>query len=523
MTLLHRCKQQRLSWLKFHPYKAGVFVQNRHISVFLKNNGFSVGKLAVCYKNWYRFGTMFRILVCLLFLCVSVHAADIRKPDSLVTLQNPERGFYRTAFVSFKPTGTKQIDIGSGLVHLRIDLSSFSEQAGGSDAPLSKDALAALRRILDKARQNGASVIIRSSYDPGFTGKKNSEPKMRLVEEHLKQLAAVYSQYDDVIMCIELGTFGPWGEMHSSTCCTQENVNRATDVLLKNTPDSIGINLRTPQYVAGWLALNPMSDLDGSSPAYLKAMKIKGKQSLRIGMYNDGYLGSASDLGTYHKVSRKNGTAWLNFVGMHTFYGGEAVTDASGQVQGEFNKLSYVVQEAPMTHTSYLNSEWNTKLHEAWKAETFHRNGDEYDGENGLKYIQDHLGYRLVLRKAWIDGAPVTGKALKIKLLIENVGFAPVIRPKIASLILKHKNGKIVKLPCPRFDVRTVKSDSVHRAKIAVKLPLGIPRGRWTVYLRLACPGYDTAEKKPAVRFAGKDDEWDEDTRSNKLVSFILH
>lgn len=460
---------------------------------------------------------MIRCLIYFVCLCASVYATDVRKSDSLLTLQNPERGFYRTAFVGLKPTSTKAISIGSGLVHLRIDLSAFSTRAGGEDA------LVALRRSLDSARQNGASVIVRSSYDPQFSGKKNAEPNMSIVEHHLKQLASVYRDYDDVIMCIELGTFGPWGEMHSSTCCTQENVNRATDVLLKHTPASLGVSMRTPQYVAGWLGLDPMSDLDGASPAFEKAMKSKGKQSLRIGMYNDGYLGSASDLGTYNKVPRQNGTAWLNSAGTRTFYGGEAVTDAGGKVQGDFNKLEYVVREAPMTHTSYLNSEWNTKLHEAWKTETFHRSGDEYDGENGLKYIQDHLGYRLVLRKALIDGKALKGKVLKISIAVENVGFAPVIRPKVASLILKHEKGKIIELPCPRFDVRTVKSGSVHRAKLAAKLPSGMLRGRWTVFLRLACPGYETAVKKPAVRFAGTDDEWDDNTRSNKLVSFILY
>lgn len=466
---------------------------------------------------------MIRLLICFLFLGASIYAANDRKPDSLVTLQNPERGFYRTAFVALKQEGANPIAIGGGLVHLRIDLSAFSTRAGGKDAPISEDALAVLRRTLDSARQNGASVIVRSSYDPQFSGKKDAEPEMRFVERHLKQLASVYGEYDDVIMCIELGTFGPWGEMHSSTCCTQENVNRATDVLLKYTPDSLGVNMRTPQYVAGWLGLDPMSELDGSSPEFKKAMKSKGKQSLRIGMYNDGYLGSSSDLGTYNKVSRQSGTEWLSVVGTRTFYGGEAVTDASGNVQGDFNKLEYVVREAPITHTSYLNSEWNTKLHEAWKSEIFHRNGHEYDGENGLKYIQDHLGYRLVLRKASLGGKVVSGKVLKVNMLIENVGFSPVIRPKVASLILKNEKGKVIELPCPRFDVRTVKSGSVHLAKLMAKLPSGMPRGRWTVFLRLACPGYETAIKKPAIRFAGTEEEWDEDTGSNKLVSFKLH
>lgn len=445
-------------------------------------------------------------------------------PDSLQALPNPERGFYRTAFLRLKTADNRPAPLPAGpLVHLRIDLSAFSAAGGGMDAPLNTEALQALRDTLEAVRRAGKGVIIRSCYDAGFAGRKDTEPEMALLCRHLQQLGAVYTAYADVIVCLELGMFGPWGEMHSSRCCTQENVNRALDTLLDATPASLSINLRTPQYVAGWLGISPAAGLDGRSSAYTAAMKAKGPRSLRVGLFNDGYLGSGSDLGTFTAVPREAGVAWLAQAAARTFYGGEAVTDASGSTQGAFNTLQAVASEAPRTHTTYLNAEWNTKLHAAWKSETFRREGDEYDGRDGLTYISDHLGYRLVLRRADIKLNAADKQKLTLRLRLENVGFAPVIKPKDATILLVHEDGVTQRaLPWQRLDIRTLSAGTTDDYTFTARLTPRLKCGKWTVRLRLACPGYTSAAIPPAIRFANTEADWDASDGSNRLGTFVV-
>lgn len=443
--------------------------------------------------------------------------------DSLQTLQNPERGFYRTAFLRLKPTDNHPAPLPVGpLVHLRIDLSSFSTAGGGMNAPLNKEALQTLRDTLESVRRAGKGVIIRSCYDAGFEGHKDAEPPMDLLCRHLQQLGEVYTAYADVIVCVELGMFGPWGEMHSSRCCTQEHVNRALDTLLEATPADISINLRTPQYVAGWLGITPAAGLDGKSTAYKTAMKAKGARARRVGLFNDGYLGSGSDSGTFAAVPREAGVSWLEQAATRTFYGGEAVTDASGNIRGAYNTLQAVAAEAPRTHTTYLNAEWNTKLHTAWQDETYHSGGSEYDGQNGLKYITDHLGYRLVLRRANIRFSGEK-QCLRIRLRLENVGFAPVIKPKEASVFLIHEDGLATRtLPWKRLDIRTLPAGTTQEFTFIARLTPPLKRGKWLVRLRLACPGYASVAVPPSIRFANEEEEWNSADGSNTLGSFIV-
>lgn len=448
--------------------------------------------------------------------------APAERADSLQTLQNPERGFYRTSGLRLKAAGNAAAPMAGGpLVHLRVDLSAFSAAAGGADAPLSADALSAMEATLAAARKAGKGLIIRSCYDPAFSGKKDVEPPLKLMQQHLRQLGEVYSRYADVIVCLELGTFGPWGEMHSSTCCTQENVNAALETLLAATPPSMTVNLRTPQYVAGWLGLRDPKTLDGASPACTAATKAKGRNGLRVGMFNDGYLGSSSDLGTFAAVPRAAGVAWLNQAATRTFYGGEAVADASGASQGAFNTLDYVVKEAPVTHTSYLNFEWNRRVHRAWEAATYRSKGAEYDGQNGLKYMTDHLGYRLVLRAAKVQTKALADRRLKLELCLENVGFAPVIKPKQAEIVLRHEDGSTTcVLPWEKLDIRTLGAGEKKVFRFSAPLNKPLKRGLWTAHLRLRCPGYDTAAHPPCIRLADTPDAWDATAGTNVLCTF---
>ncbi len=451
-----------------------------------------------------------------------VGAAAAERADSLQMLQNPERGFYRTSGLRLKAAGNAPAALAGGpLVHLRVDISAFSAAAGGADAPLSADALAALDKTLAAVRAAGKGVIIRSCYDPGFSGKKNTEPPQKLLLQHLRQMGAVYSRYEDVIVCLELGTFGPWGEMHSSTCCTKENVNEALDTLLAAVPPTLTVNVRTPQYVAGWLGLREPQTLDGASPAYTAAMKSKGRNALRVGMFNDGYLGSSSDLGTFAAVPRAAGVAWLNQAGTRTFYGGEVVADAGGAVQGAFNTVSFLSGEAPVTHTTYLNFEWNQRVHRAWETDTYHCQGSEYDGQDGLKYVTDHLGYRLVLRGAKVNRKALADKRLKLELCLENVGFAPVIKPKEAEIVLTHEDGTTTcALPWKKLDIRTLGAGEKKVFHFSAPLTQSLKRGRWTAHLRLRCPGYATAPHPPCIRLADTPEAWNEQAGTNELCTF---
>ena len=74
----------------------------------------------------------------------------------------------------------------------------------------------------------------------------------------------------------------------------------------------------------------------------------------RIGLYNDGYMGSDSDLGTYS--NRAAQTAWMEKQMEHTYYGGEFSGNLDWAKKYDTYLPENAIPEMYRTHLSYINS-----------------------------------------------------------------------------------------------------------------------------------------------------------------------
>lgn len=92
-------------------------------------------------------------------------------------------------------------------------------------------------------------------------------------------------------MIVESGFVGQWGEQHGGKYCSLENKTKLLDVLLDIVSNNIPVTVRTPNTIAKRLNISE-EKLDSF-------ISKKGSKESRVGLYNDGYIGSDSDLGTY--------------------------------------------------------------------------------------------------------------------------------------------------------------------------------------------------------------------------------
>jgi hypothetical protein len=380
--------------------------------------------------------------------------------DAMATLGNYDRGFYTPQVLHLKPSGGKPIENPSSkLLHLRAEISEFSSNAWlgidttggkkdttwGKNQDLTEDALNVLQTTFDNIRENKGFVIVRICYDPWYNGRSNVTPDHELVLKHVKQLAPVLSKNTDVIVALEMGMHGAYGEMHSDTSITYDRVAEAVNLMLRNTPPELKILTRTGNYSAKVLGFDNWGvDFHIDGEKFAEIAKAKGDTMYRVGMFNDGYLGTQYDYGTWGadcntSICREEGVAWLEKYGINTPYGGEALTTAKDyQVINTPEFLSY---EGFRTHTSYLNIQWNNNLIDSWKKTLFNIKDFDYDFERvdsltGFKYINDHLGYRFVLREAWITDTVGADGIFKAKVRIQNVGFGNLTHKVKASLVV---------------------------------------------------------------------------------------
>ena len=434
------------------------------------------------------------------FLHTPVLAAGLVKQkidttDAMATLANYDRGFYTPQVLHIKPSGTKPIEKPwSKLLHLRAEISEFSSRAWlgvdttggkkdtawGKSQDLTEDALNVLQQTFDNIRSFGGHVIVRICYDPWYNGKSNVTPEHKWVLRHVEQLAPVLSKNTDVIVALEMGMHGAYGEMHSDTSITYDRVAEAVNLMLRNTPPELKILTRTGNYSAKVLGFDNWGvDFHIDGEKFAEIAKAKGDTMYRVGMFNDGYLGTQYDYGTWGadcktSICREEGVAWLEKYSINTPYGGEALTTASGyQV---INTPEFLAYEGFRTHTSYLNIQWNNNLIDSWKKSHFEGKDYEYDGSKvdtltGFKYINDHLGYRFVLRESWVTDTVGEDGVFRAKVRIQNVGFGNLTwKAPVRLAVLEDLEGSDLEM-CPMptyYDLPDIDSRDIHSRTISI-------------------------------------------------------
>lgn len=452
---------------------------------------------------------------------VPVSAADtVSFTESTETINNPGMGYTSTLWYRCAPGNTPVKNPTGALVLMFIDIGAFSsgengttDDAGiytpGTDYPLDAAFFAGLRGTLDNCRKNGCTVALRFRYDDD--GTRDPEPAtFDMLKTHLRQIAdsGIFTDYGDILMYVESGFVGCYGEQWGGKYCSLEQKAELLDLLLDAVPDPIPVTVRTPNIFAAWAGI-PVSGLADwvSEP---------GSKAARVGLYDDGYMGSDSDLGTYS--NRAAETAWLGRQTLTSYFGGEF----SGNLEFAQKYDTYLPQNAIpemyATHLSYING----NIFQLYKNYTF---GAEYDvpgvdnsayyGQTAFKFIRDHLGYRFVLRSADLPKTAVQGGELNVSFSVENTGFANPIRAQKAELILE-QSGDYLRAPVS-LDSREWRSCTVSAESLHMQLPGGLPKGDWNVYLKLSVG--DNAVDQLAlrsVRFAN-DGAWNAALGANLL------
>ena len=446
--------------------------------------------------------------------------------ESTDNIINPERGFYQNALQKAVPTDSsatlcdpsalnvwcKQF----GIMHLRFGLENFSTNAGGTDGPISATALAAIENTLGEIRKAGGSAIVRFSYDVDGT-YKNNEPSMDLIERHIAQLGELLSRNLDVVVSVETGMIGPWGEQHSTNLANSgsHTFYRLVEAWLNALPESRTVSVRQPRFYRDWANEKYGKSLTANNMSSFVASV--GSDAYRVGLYNDGYLGSSTDLGTFS--NRAEEIKWLGEQAGHTLYGGEVVADSDTGLMGDYNNAAYMIEESFKTHTSYLNEGWNGNVIAQWKANAYAGSDPVYQGKTQYNYISTHLGYRFVLRDSELSSSVARGGTFNLTGSIENVGFGNVINEKIAQIMLV--SGSTTYTCNADLDVREIVSGTTKDYNMSFKLPSDIASGDWQVFIRIRDKEEKTSSAARAILFANVNG-YNAVTRANKLGTLTV-
>lgn len=142
-------------------------------------------------------------------------------------------------------------------------------------------------------RSAGLKTVLRFvyNYPENETDFQNvQDASLTRVLAHIEQLAPALQDNADVISVLQGGFIGAWGEWHTSSNGLTDASARTQvrDALLAAMPTDKFIQLRYPGHVTAWYAT-----------AIAPSQAFSGSGQARIGLHNDCFLASATDVGTY--------------------------------------------------------------------------------------------------------------------------------------------------------------------------------------------------------------------------------
>ena len=415
---------------------------------------------------------------------------------------NPERGFYGAAEVyNADGRGISQASFNAARLQGRTLFLLEFHMGNYVTSEIADDYLQTIRARFQSLRDGGFKCILRFCYSNGFDeSDKPWDATPELVSRHIDQLKPLLQEYYDVIMVVQAGFIGSWGEWYYTENFTDNASRKAlVEKLLEAVPAERQIELRTPAYKMKLFDYK-LADTLTLAEAHKPTTKA------RLGGHNDCYLSSANDVGTYSgPTDRKYWAAESLF----TIMGGESCElTAYCHCEGT-ERYNGALKDLAINHFTYLNNGYHQSVLKRWRD------------EGCMEEIKKRLGYRFVLEEGQFTKEAEAGKPFQVVLKLRNDGFSPAQNPRDVELILADASGKAVKTWPVDSDPRYWMPGEETTIDQTVTLPEGIS-GAMTLYLNLPDP-CKTIHDHPffSIRLANED-VWMEDTGYNKIYSFNL-
>ncbi len=433
-------------------------------------------------------------------MCSSISYALELPSESADTFRNPSRGFTKEikytldinsqdySAVEDAVTEIESNYENISLIEFKLDLQRFI-----TDAKLTSSKVSEIQRFFDGFRSHGYKVLFNVCYQN--IDDSDLESNVDMLLEHIRLLKPIFDKNKDIILAVEAGFLTNESETVRSALFTNSNKDayKVLNKLVECVPEPIGINVDRVSYLDVYYYNNRFKNL---ADAIKNDVYNVLPPNSRLGIYHSSYLSGDTDGGAYERSKRSTILDQESVITKYTAFGGTV-----NSAQSQYTDFYSAMKDMKQRHATYLNST-NRFIDTIWQKDTFYNSEnrkDVYDGKDGYKYIEDHLGYRLVIR-----GIQITEDAKKINVTLENVGFGNVIQNKKIEWVCKGE-GKEYVIKSGIKDLRTCQQDGYIIISEDLKLPSKVKSGNYKIYLRLK-ETYNSIENntKYNIRFANE-------------------
>lgn len=418
-------------------------------------------------------------------------SASVSYNRSNATFPNPDRGFHYQTDCANSAMSVSQLQ-NYRSQNISVILCSFN-LSDAVNSPISQAKLDMLQRQMDTARTAGAKLMLRFVYNN--TDNAIDAPLTQMLA-HMDQVKPYIQNNKDVVMLMQAGFVGSWGEWGNSknygtgSLTSQNWADRKTimNKMLEIMPSDRMIQLRTPDFkykLIGTSALSASEAFNGSAKA-------------RVGHFNDCFLSSSNDWGTYNNTSVD-----FPFMEQDTKYlpmGGETCA-----VYAPRTDCPSAQSEMARFHWSYINAGYNTSVLNNWRSQGCYTT------------IEQKLGYRFVLQNASLSTSAKPGGSFTVNLNLVNEGFAAPFNPRPVQLVLRNNSSGTVHRVTLSADPRQWLPGQTINVNETVTLPSNMESGNYSVLLALPDASSSIANRPEYSIQLANSNTWEANTGFNNL------
>ncbi|MBN8682900.1 MAG: DUF4832 domain-containing protein [Chitinophagales bacterium] len=461
-----------------------------------------------------------RHLLPFLLLCATLQAqTTVPYSPNTAAIANPERGFYHfTETWASAHTPLSQ----STLSNLRNGYTASGANYGSPvmlalrvfylddfiNSPISAGFLSAIETDFNTARAAGVKLIVRFAYNQDVSIPYN-EPSKTQILAHITQLQPLLNDHADVILTLQAGFIGAWGEWYYTTVFgdaslppysyTATNWQDRIDLLnalLGALPASRQIQVRTPQ--------TKQKHAFGVN-APINSAATGG----RVAHHNDCFLAPFFDYGTYNNYDNGNpdSTALKPYLqaeaALGTIQGGETCDpntphslclSAGGRADAELKRFRY----------TYLNADYNNAVNNSWTP--------------CIDNIKRQLGYRFVLLNGTYPNSAQPGGQITLQISLKNEGWAAPVNPRSAEIILRNTSTGQRYFAALNSDPQNWAPGLTQNISQNFCLPTTIPAGNYELLFNLPDPEPTLYERPEYAIQTANLNTWESSTGYNKLL-----
>ncbi|WP_345516432.1 DUF4832 domain-containing protein, partial [Phytohabitans houttuyneae] len=429
------------------------------------------------------------------------HAATVTYEADLGTaFANPERGYHNRYEIINDPAVNDYVNAatipgfnpdlldrtfarakanGNTLIHSYVHLDKYKTQ------PLPQALLDNLASGLAAVRAAGMKAVLRPAYT--WDGYVNVDEARIL--GHITQINAVISANADVVLHLETGYLGAWGEWHTGGLTNPSSVEEAParyrimKRIADTTPASIPLAMRYPIYIKEMVEPTTCVVPEGCT--------LTQAQKDRVSFHNDCFLADYNDMGTYDNPS------WMGWFYVEQkkqwMYDLATSTGHNKMVGGEtcgadgYNDAACVNAQTEMQKLNFteINEDYAAVNTDKWKAANLAASGSD-PAETCFVRIKRKLGYRLRLLDATFPTTVSPGGGLSLTAHLHNDGWSGLIKNRPVYLVLENA-GHRYNLPLPAVDPRAWLAGP-STISTSVTLPGGAAAGTYKLALWLPDP-----------------------------------